>query len=116
MPPPDVFDALADPNRRALIDFLARHDTATTSELAEQLPVSRQAATKHLDALHAAGLVERRRQGRETRYRLTPTPLGDVVEWVTAVGAEWDERLAALRRYLERSPSSRVSGKPNQSA
>lgn len=106
MSPPDVFDALADPNRRALIDFLARHETATTSELAEQLPVSRQATTKHLEALHSAGLVERRRTGRETRYRLTPTPLGDVVDWVASVGADWDERLASLGRYLARSRPS----------
>ena len=105
MPPPDVFDALADPNRRALIDFLARNETATTSELAEQLPVSRQAATKHLDALHAAGLVERRRQGRETRYRLTPDPLTDAARWIADVGARWDERLDALREHLAARPS-----------
>ena len=108
---PDVFDALADPHRRTLIDFLARHETATASELAAQLPVTRQAAAKHLGKLHAAGLVERRREGRATRYQLSPEPLGDVMEWVMRVGAAWDDRLAALQRYLERS---RASGTPNQ--
>ncbi len=102
MPPPDVFDALADPHRRALIGFLAAHETATAGELAQQLPVTRQAAAKHLETLHAAGLVERRRAGREVRYQLTPAPLADVSEWISKVGAEWDDRLDSLRRYLER--------------
>ena len=98
---PDVFDALADPHRRTLIDFLARRETASAGELAAQLPVTRRAVAKHLDTLRAAGLVERRRLGRETRYRLTPAPLVSVTEWMAAVGAEWDDRLEALRRYVE---------------
>lgn len=102
MPPDRVFDALADPNRRRLLGFLADRETATATELAGELPVTRQAVAKHLAALAAAGLVEGTRQGRETRYRLTPAPLAEAAAWMAAVGAQWDTRLAALGRHLSR--------------
>lgn len=95
-----VFGALADPHRRFVLETLARRGTATPTELAAELPVTRQAVAKHLAALGEAGLVERRRAGRESRYRLTPAPLGEAVSWIDRVGAEWDERLTALRRHL----------------
>jgi DNA-binding transcriptional ArsR family regulator len=95
-----VFDALADQNRRLLLGFLAERETATATELAGELPVTRQAIAKHLAALSAAGLVESSRQGRETRYRLTPQPLTEAMDWMAEVGAQWDARLAALRRHL----------------
>jgi DNA-binding transcriptional ArsR family regulator len=95
-----VFDALADPNRRYVLEALASRETATATELAAELPVTRQAVAKHLAALNEAGLVERRREGRETLYALTPGPLGIAMDWMAGVGAEWDERLAALRKHL----------------
>jgi DNA-binding transcriptional ArsR family regulator len=101
-----VFDALADPNRRYVLEALAERDTATATELAAELPVTRQAVAKHLTALSEAGLVESRRAGRETRYELTPAPLGDAMDWMAGVGAEWEARLAALRRHLN-SPRRR---------
>jgi DNA-binding transcriptional ArsR family regulator len=95
-----VFDALADPNRRHVLEALAERATATATELANELPVTRQAVAKHLAALNEAGLVESRREGRETRYELTPEPLGEAMDWIASVGAEWDTRLRALRRHL----------------
>ena len=95
-----VFNALADGNRRELVRRLAECGSATATELAADLPVTRQAVSKHLAALGAAGLVDSSRRGRETRYRLTPEPLAEAMSWMAAVGAEWDERLAALREYL----------------
>jgi DNA-binding transcriptional ArsR family regulator len=83
-----VFSALADPSRRHLLGYLAANGTATATELSGELPITRQAVSKHLASLSGAGLVEAERAGRETRYRLTET------------GAEWDERLDALRRHL----------------
>ena len=100
MPSSDVFFALADPNRRFLLETLAARGDATATELAAELPVTRQAVSKHLAALSDAGLVRSARAGRETRYRLTPEPLGEAVSWIEQVGGAWDERLAALARHL----------------
>jgi DNA-binding transcriptional ArsR family regulator len=95
-----VFDALADANRRYVLQALAQRETATATELAAELPVTRQAVAKHLAALNEAGLVESRREGRETRYELTPAPLGVAMDWMASVGAAWDSRLARLQRHL----------------
>jgi DNA-binding transcriptional ArsR family regulator len=95
-----VFSALSDPTRRQVVGYLAEHGDATATELAGVLPVTRQAVSKHLAALGAAGLVAREKQGREARYRLTPEPLSDAATWMAEVGARWDDRLAALRRHL----------------
>jgi predicted ArsR family transcriptional regulator len=80
--------------------MLAERSTVTASALAEELPISRQAIAKHLGALAAAGLVSRTHQGRETRYRLTPEPLGEAMEWMATAGARWEERLALLQERL----------------
>jgi len=90
-----VFAALADPTRRAVIGRLAQ-EPLSASALAGELPVSRQAVAKHLAALDRAGLVSARREGRETRYTLTPAPLAEAMRWMDDVGAEWDARLAKL--------------------
>ena len=102
-----VFAALADPSRRFVLETLASQGTATPTELAAELPVTRQAVAKHLAALNEAGLVESRREGRETRYELTPAPLGAAMDWMASVGAEWDSRLAALRKHLNSSRERR---------
>ena len=64
--------------------------------------MTRQAVSKHLAALGEPGLVEASRAGRETRYRLTPQPLGEALAWMEQVGARWDARLARLRDHLAR--------------
>jgi DNA-binding transcriptional ArsR family regulator len=101
-----VFDALADPNRRYVVQALAQRPTATATELAAELPVTRQAVSKHLAALGSAGLVDSERDGRETRYRLTPGPLGEAMDWMAEVGADWDTRLTRLRDHLSGDRSS----------
>lgn len=91
-----VFSALADPTRRSVLRSIASGEAATATELAARLPVSRQAVQKHLALLESARLVDGERVGRETRFAATPGPLGDAIAWMTAVGTQWDERLAAL--------------------
>jgi DNA-binding transcriptional ArsR family regulator len=99
-----VFAALGDAGRRSLVEAVAARGTATATELAAELPVTRQAVAKQLSALAGAGLLRATRSGRETRYEVTPGPLEDAVEWMVSVGAAWDERLAALRRSLAGRP------------
>jgi DNA-binding transcriptional ArsR family regulator len=96
-----VFAALADPTRRSLLDELARRPSATATELAAPLAVSRQAVVKHLQLLAEAGLVEGERTGREMRFHVRAEPLGDAVAWIATVGSRWDRRLDRLRAQLE---------------
>src|SRR4051812_12609039 len=97
---PDVFSALGDPHRRYLLESLSEYGPATATELAAELPVTRQAIAKHLATLTQVGLVTGERAGRELRYRVTPEPFADAIAWMARVGSEWDVRLARLRRHL----------------
>jgi DNA-binding transcriptional ArsR family regulator len=81
----ELFTALADPTRREIVEALARQGSATATQLAADLPISRQAVAKHLTHLHRAELVTPERRGRETRYRLTPSPLSEAIDWLEDV-------------------------------
>jgi DNA-binding transcriptional ArsR family regulator len=98
-----LFAALADPTRRQVVRSLAGEQAVTASGLATELPMTRQAIAKHLAALERAGLVAPRREGRETRYRLTPEPLDDAIAWMEEVGARWDRSLARLSERARRA-------------
>ena len=102
-----VFDALGDPARRTLVEAVAARGEATATELAADLPVTRQAVAKQLAALADAGLLSSRRAGRETRYAVTPEPLQDAVAWMVDVGAAWDDRLARLGDVLTKGRAVR---------
>jgi DNA-binding transcriptional ArsR family regulator len=95
-----VFAALADGSRRRIASLLSEHGPSTPTELAARLPITRQAVAKHLDALEDAGLVEWTRNGRESRYRLTPEPFEAAALWMASVGAQWDRRLERLHELL----------------
>jgi DNA-binding transcriptional ArsR family regulator len=97
-----VFSALSDPTRRSLLAAIATRPAATATELAANLPISRQAVVKHLSALADAGLLDREREGREVRYSVTPAPLTDAMSWIVDVGGQWNDRLAALERRFPR--------------
>lgn len=96
-----VFAALSDATRRRVVAELSAGRAGTATAIAALLPVSRQAVAKHLAVLADAGLVAAERVGRETRYRLTPEPLGAAMAWMVDVGAEWDVRLSRLRDLVE---------------
>jgi len=87
--------------RRSLLDLLAAHGEVTATTLAGRLPVSRQAIVKHLAVLEAAGLVSSSRAGREVRYTVEPAALDATAQWMAALAAEWDRRLAKIKRAAE---------------
>ncbi len=96
-----MFVALADPTRRLLLDALAARGEASATILAAGLPVSRQAVVKHLAVLDRAGLVRGARRGREVRYSVRPERLDSTARWLAGLAAEWDARLAAIKRLAE---------------
>ncbi len=100
--PDVVFSALSDATRRDVLRRLSERGPSTLSELAAVMPVTRQAVAKHLAMLEEAGLVAATGETRRRRYRLTPAPLAEALGWMVDVGAEWDERLEALKRHVER--------------
>jgi DNA-binding transcriptional ArsR family regulator len=93
-----VFGALSDPTRRHVMERLVDDGPVTATDLARDLPISRQAVVKHLQALDAAGLVDAERVGREVRFAARPDTLDRAVDWMSNVGDRWDRRLARLRR------------------
>ncbi|GGX18043.1 ArsR/SmtB family transcription factor [Streptomyces chryseus] len=108
-----VLAALADPTRRQLLDLLAAHGEATATTLAERLPVSRQAVVKHLAHLDAAGLVAGNRVGREVRYTVRPAALDATARWMVALAADWDRRLATIKRVAEAAEKDAGSTRPD---
>ncbi len=99
-----VFTALADPTRRAILATLAAQGPATATDLADRLPITRQAIAKHLVLLAEADLVipepgERRR----VRYRLHSAPVQVAQQFLAALAHDWDNRLDRLRVHLEES-------------
>lgn len=99
--PQPLLAALADPTRRAVFERLNSKGPASASTLAEELPVSRQAISKHLNTLDSVGLVDRTEQGRQVLYSARVAPLEDVASWLETVGSEWDDRLRRLKRSFE---------------
>ena len=96
-----LWAAVADPTRRRVLDALLERGEATTTKLAEGLPVTRQAVAKHLAVLDRVGLVTGERHGREVRYAVRPERLDAASEAIARVAAQWDRRLARIKRLAE---------------
>ncbi len=100
--PDDVlWSAIADPSRRRVLDLLVQQGEATASALAGDVPFTRQAVIKHLIILEEAGLVARRREGREVRFRVDPRRLDDATRALTQQAEDWDRRLARIKEIAE---------------
>jgi DNA-binding transcriptional ArsR family regulator len=97
----DVFRAIADPTRRALLDRL-RGGPAPVNVLAAEFAQTRPAISKHLRVLRDAHLVSETRAGRERLYELDPVPLQRVLAWIEGYRAFWQTSLTNLKRHLER--------------
>jgi DNA-binding transcriptional ArsR family regulator len=96
-----LLEAVADTSRRRVLDLILARGEVTPTELAAELPFTRQAVAKHLAVLDRAGLVESRRTGREVHYTVRPEHLDIAVRAMAKVAARWDQRLDAIKRTAE---------------
>ena len=97
----DTFQAIADPNRRAIIGLLAGQ-RLTVNAVAEHFPISRPAVSRHIKILKECGLVVVRKQGRERYCELRLERLNEVAEWVEQSRETWNQRLDRLDEYLNK--------------
>jgi DNA-binding transcriptional ArsR family regulator len=106
-----LVEAVADSSRRRVLDLILTHGDMTPTELAAELPFTRQAVAKHLAVLDRAGLVESRRSGREVRYSVRPDHLDVAARAMAKVAARWDARLDAIKRAAESASRATQSQK-----
>src|SRR5206468_12623264 len=95
-----MFEVLAEPNRRRLLDLL-RERERPVGDLVAALGISQPAVSKHLRLLREAGLVEVRADAQRRLYRLQPEPLREIDDWLTPYRAAWRDRPDALERHLD---------------
>ncbi len=96
-----VFQALADPSRRAIFKSLTRGEAAV-KDLTARFEISQPAVSQHLAALKHAGLVNRRRDGRRVYYRVEPHGLRPLIDWIAHYRAFWTEHVDRLKQLLEK--------------
>jgi DNA-binding transcriptional ArsR family regulator len=94
-----TFAALADPTRRRIVDRLSLGEAAV-SELAEPLPISMPAVSRHLKVLEKAGLIVRGRDAQWRPSRLRAEPLSEAMDWIESRKEEWEQRIERLDRHL----------------
>jgi len=97
----ELWSAIADPSRRRVLDLLVSNDDVSASWLAGHVSFSRQAVSKHLVVLEQAGLVSRRKQGREVLYRVEPGRLDQATRVMADLASQWDRRLGSIKRLAE---------------
>ena len=96
-----LWSAIADPSRRRVLDLVVSNGEVSASWLAGRVPFSRQAVSKHLAVLEQAGLVSRRKQGREVLYQVQAGRLDQATRAMADLAAQWDRRLGAIKRLAE---------------
>jgi DNA-binding transcriptional ArsR family regulator len=97
----ELWSAIADPSRRRVLDLLVGNGAASASWLAGRVPFSRQAVSKHLVVLERAGLISRRKHGREVLYQVEADRLDQAARAMAELAAQWDRRLGAIKRLAE---------------
>ncbi len=110
-PGADVYTAIGDPTRRALLLRMADEGEKSVTELLEPFSISQPAISKHLRILRDAGLVRRRKEGRMRLYRADARRLRQVHDWVSHFERYWDEKLDALGDYLDRKRKQSTDGR-----
>jgi ArsR family transcriptional regulator, cadmium/lead-responsive transcriptional repressor len=96
-----LWSAIAEPSRRRVLDLVVSNGDVSASWLADQVPFSRQAVSKHLVVLEQAGLISRRKQGREVLYQVQADRLDQAARAMADLAAQWDRRLGAIKRLAE---------------
>src|SRR3954464_14781759 len=96
-----IFQALADPSRRAIFESLTRGEAAV-KDLTARFDISQPAVSQHLAALKEAGMVNARREGRCVYYRVEPRGMKPLIDWITHYRAFWMERVERLEHVLEK--------------
>lgn len=107
----DVFQAIADPNRRAIISLLAEEKKLNVNGLADRFKISRPAVSKHLRILSECGLIITSQQGREKFCEVRFEKLNEVSDWVEQYRKFWEERFDALEQYLSVLQKNEKKGK-----
>jgi DNA-binding transcriptional ArsR family regulator len=98
-----VFEVLAEPNRRRIMDFLGDGERPV-GELVGELELSQPAVSKHLRVLREAGLVSVRTDAQRRLYRVQPEPLRAIDEWLEPYRRSWSEHVDGLERHLDEMP------------
>jgi DNA-binding transcriptional ArsR family regulator len=96
-----VFDALGDPSRLRIVIGLCDSGPSSTLQVAQAVPLSRQAATKHLELLQAVGVLSSVKRGRERIWAVEPQPLTAAGDYLTALSNRWDRAIGRLQAYLD---------------
>ncbi|OBF67031.1 transcriptional regulator [Mycobacterium sp. 852002-51971_SCH5477799-a] len=96
-----LFDALGDPNRLRIIVRLCDRGPSSTSQVTRVIPVTRQAASKHLQLLESVGLVTSSRRGRERVWTVQTQPLASASDYLSQLSRRWDAAVDRLRSYVE---------------
>jgi DNA-binding transcriptional ArsR family regulator len=96
-----LWSAIAEPSRRRVLDLLVSGGEATASALAQRVPFTRQAVSKHLVVLEEAGLVSRRKQGRDVLFQVESGRLDQATRGMAELASRWDRRLESIRRLAE---------------
>ncbi|MEQ8286857.1 metalloregulator ArsR/SmtB family transcription factor [Thalassospira sp.] len=113
----NIFAALADPTRRALLARLEEgEDGLSVSELAQPFDVSLPAVMKHLTVLSDAGLIRRQKTGRTVNIRLQPEKMAHAMEWLSRYEHFWAERLDRLAAFVEAAPDTGLGPETAKSA
>jgi DNA-binding transcriptional ArsR family regulator len=99
----ELWEAMADPTRRKLLDLLVARGPATATTLTAEMPVSRQAISKHFALLQRVGLVDGHRQGREVRYEVREQRLAEATGALSEVAKRWDRRLRTIKQLAEQA-------------
>ncbi len=106
----ELWSAIADPSRRRVLDLLVSNGEVSASWLAGRVPFSRQAVSKHLVVLEQAGLISRRKQGREVLYHVESDRLDQATKAMAELAAQWDRRLATIKRLAEAAHAATRTG------